>query len=1123
MQEERAAYGLSTKSLREALKAWNQTDVLGQLPLAKTPLVLSHREGNGYGDSASGRGIALRELLGAAMESISPERINGKPIADGYWDLADRRWRPYFILRERFIKGRSLDWIAAQLHVSQRTCQYEQTRALELVADRLYEWAIQVNDQAIHHEDGSTDSKKEPASIGEITKKQSAGSQVARSGSPTIFFVPPRPPYPLIGRSDLLGELRQRFIVEKDNTLLALHGLPGVGKSALTIELVHDADVIGHYTGGVLWIGLGPTPDVAALLGILGKVLGVSANELAAKPSAADRARMVQGTIGLKRFLLVIDDAWSTEVAWSFKVGGPNCSYLLTTRFPDVAFDFAGTDTHLVNELEYEYGFALLETLAPDAVVADQATVQSLVGAVGGLPLALTLMGKHLGRVAHKAQPRRLRDALAKLQTVEGRLKLSDANSLPIQATPVPLETPRSLYAAIELTVAALGADSQQALRVLALFPPKPNTFSEAAALGAASISVDVLDLLVDVALVESVGKERYTLHQTIADYARLTDQGETDCYSFVRYFLSFIDEKQQDYKLLEKELDNVLAALDLAYSTQMGHAAVMGTLNLLSFLESYGYLALAQTYLTRATEVVESLDAPQLWMKVTGQLGNILNHLGRYQEAQALLCQSLTFARHGPSQRALADTHLALGTIDYRLGTMGESRNHLMKALDLFRTDREVDGEIKTLIELGTLLLRQSRYQHAEAYFREAQEIAMRVGNRRHMMAALSGLGEAAKNQANFKAARAHQEEALSICRKLDNRFAEGKILHGLANVLLSLGDSEAAEKRYLQALHLFQTMGARTDESSTLNNLGLIGMNLGQYDKAVSYFIQAISINEETGSQYGKGIALHNLGRVYLLQGQYMRATAYYQQALEIAQRIKDQDGEARTLRNLGLMQLYCGNYACALTYFTQSLAIVNEINNPLGETRTLCYLGLHAFTVANIEEAFIYAKKALSIANEAGYPTEKGDAMMLLAHALGATEQMKEAATAYQSAFEIRCQLGEDHLAIESLAGLASVNLTVGQDALAKQSVDKICAYLEKDPTLAGTVAPFHIYWVCYQVLQTTDQSAAIGLLTSAYKLLMERANQFTPAQRKTYLQSIDVHHRLLLEVSHLGIES
>ena len=316
---------------------------------------------------------------------------------------------------------------------------------------------------------------------------------------------------------------------------------------------------------------------------------------------------------------------------------------------------------------------------------------------------------------------------------------------------------------------------------------------------------------------------------------------------------------------------------------------------------------------------------------------------------------------------------------------------------------------------------------------------------------------------------------------------------------------------------MQIFRDIGARADEARTLNNLGLIRMNLGDYERAITHFEQVIAIDNEIGSQYAKGVALHNLGRTYLLQGQYIRATSYYQQALTIALATNDRDGEARTLRNLGLMQLYCGDYAGALSYFEQALTIVNEIDSPLGQTRTLRYLGLQAHYIGDQDRALRYSTDAFSIAEETGYRTEQADALMLRGHALWAMAQAEKAVDAYQKAWQIRQVLGEQHLAIESLAGLAGAQQELGTTESARQQVKRICQYITKDPTLAGTVAPLRIYWICYKVLQAVEPNEAIALLHSAHKLLLTRAKQFTLLHRERYLQKIDVHRQILAEVT------
>ncbi len=61
------------------------------------------------------------------------------------------------------------------------------------------------------------------------------------------FLAPPRPPYYLIGRDNLLHKLKQQLLTGNNLALSALNGLPGVGKTALAIELAHARDVLKHF------------------------------------------------------------------------------------------------------------------------------------------------------------------------------------------------------------------------------------------------------------------------------------------------------------------------------------------------------------------------------------------------------------------------------------------------------------------------------------------------------------------------------------------------------------------------------------------------------------------------------------------------------------------------------------------------------------------------------------------------------------------------------------------------------------------------------------------------------------------------------------------------------------
>src|SRR5579859_2063346 len=169
------------------------------------------------------------------------------------------------------------------------------------------------------------------------------------------------------------------------------------------------------------------------------------------------------------------------EAALAFKIGGPHCAYLLTTRFPNIALHFTSGagETTILHELSTVDGLALLTRLAPEVVKNEPEGARALVQAVGGLPLALTLMGKYLRTQQHGAQPRRIRTALERLQTAGERLRLTEPLSLLERPLGLAPSMPLSLQTVIALSDRQLEEQEQLALRALSVFPPKPSSFSE--------------------------------------------------------------------------------------------------------------------------------------------------------------------------------------------------------------------------------------------------------------------------------------------------------------------------------------------------------------------------------------------------------------------------------------------------------------------------------------------------------------------------------------------------------------------------------------------------------------------------------------------------------------------
>jgi hypothetical protein len=188
----------------------------------------------------------------------------------------------------------------------------------------------------------------------------------------------------------------------------------------------------------------------------------------------------------------------------------PNGVFIITTRCKDVAAMLG--DPELVPELDATTGLALLTEIAPKAVAFDPDAAHNLVGAVYGLPLALVLIGKYLRRESADGDPDRTAAAFQTMAEAGHRLAINSSDD----------DTSHSLAEIIEVSFAALRSDeARRSILNLAIFRPKPNTFSKDIARQVAGTEPAVLYDLSDIGLIEHYGDGEYTMHRVIAEYAR--------------------------------------------------------------------------------------------------------------------------------------------------------------------------------------------------------------------------------------------------------------------------------------------------------------------------------------------------------------------------------------------------------------------------------------------------------------------------------------------------------------------------------------------------------------------------------------------------------------------------
>jgi tetratricopeptide (TPR) repeat protein/transcriptional regulator with XRE-family HTH domain len=768
------------------------------------------------------------------------------------------------------------------------------------------------------------------------------------------------PPLPslatgLIGRASLLQQLKARLIAGETLVLSALHGLPGVGKTALALALAYDQEVRAYFADGLLWTGLGQRPRLQETLARWGALLGLSPTDSRLSTPLA-WAQALRSAIGTRRLLIILDDAWRLEDVVAFQVGGEHCAYLVTTRRPDLAVHVAGAGLAAVPELGETDGLTLLARLAPQVVADEPEAARALVQAVGGLPLGLLLMGIYLRREAHSGQPRRIRAALERLRQGTGRLHLAQPQA-PLETHPsLPMGTPLSLQASIGLSVSALPQEAQTMLAALALFPPKPNSFSEAMALAVSAGTANTLAMLVERGLVEQVGKGRYTLHQTIVDYAQGQGCPEEAWVRLVECMVALVERQPRAYAALDLEASNVITALEAAFSQEMQEELVCGVLAWWPFLDARGWYDLAEAHLRRAERV----------------------------------------ARTGGDQRSLGSLLLHLGQVHRQRANYAQADSCFEEALALARAQGNPEQVCAALAARGGLAQKQGAYDQAETFLEEGLAVAHQTGHQEPLPDLLNTLGTVALQRGAYAQAERLLEEGLALSRHLDQDQLSAVLLQNLGICYRKQGNHAQAERCYQEAWALAEHLGHRVRLSSLAINLGALAVIRGDTRQAEVYLLEGVAMARALGQREHLAFLLANLGEVADTNGNQEQARAYLEEGLAVAREIGQREILSVLLLNLGTVQRKLGQVGEASECLEEGLEVARALNHSFLIAACLTEMGFLRLQQGQVEPAAVVLQQALELMQQAGHQEGIARAQFGLAQVAAARGELAEAAS-------------------------------------------------------------------------------------------------------------------------------
>jgi predicted ATPase/transcriptional regulator with XRE-family HTH domain len=653
-----------------------------------------------------------------------------------------------------------------------------------------------------------------------------------------------------VGRESAVGEITELLGTTR---LLTLTGVGGCGKTRLGVEVARG--LVTQYSNGVWLVELGPITDPALVTPRVAAALGV--RETAESPLI----RSLVDAVRPRRLLLILDNCEHLLDAYAQLLDGllracPEVRVLATSREP---VGIAGEVVWRVPSL------SLPDTRLPTTPQAleDNPCVRLFVDRARALQPRFALTEHNAPAVARVCQrldgiPLALELAAARVGTLtveQVALRIDQRFRLLTGGSRTALPRQQTLSATLDWSYDLLTRPERRLFEMLAIFTGGWTLEAAEAICGPPIKRDNVLDLLARLTRKSLVvaeegrdGTERYTLLETVRDYARqkLASRGLDETSALRRRHAEFHTALAQRLDVwttpgatssgesaggrlgrVEVEYDNIRSALSWWIENEQPEAGPQLAYALHEFWLWRGLYTEARSWLERLLDLDQRhreqtgtpAVSPALSAAALDQLGTFASRQGDYQQARAALEACAALRRELGQQTPLAPTLAMLGLVLWCTGepdqatTVLEESRRLLAESD--RRDQDAcDWAAMTLRNLGIVARSQQQYARAADLFQKSVGWcrSVEVLHGYSLARSLCHLGRTEFLQGQLESAIAHFRESLAIMRD------GGIVGHNLADCLDWLAATAGQRRRPVQAALLFGAADAQWKASGAV-----------------------------------------------------------------------------------------------------------------------------------------------------------------------------------------------------------------------------------------------------------------------------------------------------------------
>uniref|UniRef100_A0A4W6E7L5 G protein signaling modulator 2 n=1 Tax=Lates calcarifer TaxID=8187 RepID=A0A4W6E7L5_LATCA len=335
-----------------------------------------------------------------------------------------------------------------------------------------------------------------------------------------------------------------------------------------------------------------------------------------------------------------------------------------------------------------------------------------------------------------------------------------------------------------------------------------------------------------------------------------------------------------------------------------------------------------------------------QVLSAIYSQLGNAYFHLHDYAKALEFHRHDLTLTRTIGDLLGEAKASGNLGNTLKVLGRFDEAVVCCQRHLDIARDINDKVGQARALYNFGNVYHAKGKsicwsgaepgdfpedvmmaLSKAAEYYEANLAIVKELGDRAAQGRTYGNLGNTHYLLGNFRKAVTSHEQRLLIAKEFGDRSAERRAYCNLGNAYIFLGEFEVAAEHYKRTLQLARQLKDRAVEAQACYSLGNTYTLLQDYERAIDYHLKHLIIAQDLNDRIGEGRACWSLGNAHTALGNHDQAMHFAEKHLEICKETGDRSGELTARMNVSDLQTVLG-----LSYSTN--------NSTLSENKDIDY---------------------------------------------------------------------------------------------------------------------------------------------------------------------------------------